>query len=157
MGVIRIGSADLRPWTIREELQTRDFRIALFLCGLASNNRLNGPNAGHDFYTSENLGVWDAAAQSSRAITPRRFPEVQLSEGPQFPSLVRQLAVGSNRDDGISHRPKPVRAHDSGVNDDMIEQMRGSAEGTFVSVVGGSPRSSAFQSGTPPADDRILA
>jgi hypothetical protein len=57
IGVVTVGSYKFERLNESQSRQVRELRYVLFLCGLAHNARLNGPNAGHFSYTSENFDL----------------------------------------------------------------------------------------------------
>jgi len=81
IGVVSVGTADLRPMTHQEFRDAQTLRYALFLCCLAQNVGQHGPNAGHDTYTSENFDVIrqrftlesDTIAESAGVILQRNL------------------------------------------------------------------------------------
>jgi len=57
IGVASVGPLDLRPLKPSEAKEIENLRFVLFLCCLADNVRWQGPNSGHNAYTSDNFDV----------------------------------------------------------------------------------------------------
>jgi len=114
VGVLTTGPADQRPLTTRDWAELHRLQRVLFLCCLAHNVRLHGPNAGHSIFTAENFDI------VRQTFT---LDNEYISE--QIGTIVSMTLMGYKLDETVfatpADVPRPLRF---ACDDDLLRELR---------------------------------